>query len=422
MLCAVYTRQSVRSEGDLTSCEVQREMCLRFAKARGFRVSRESFDDEGISGENLERPALQRLLSAVRAGLVGAVIVHPLDRLSRRVRDCSALLEEFKEHNVRLYLAAMPELSDGAADTLMLNILSAFAEFEREMIASRIQDTRAGLVERGRRIAGVTPFGYTSDKSTKQLAPVESEANVVRELFRWVAEGMLPREVARMAAERGWKTRVGRPWTARQVLETVANPVYIGCFRSAKRMRPGTHEPIVAQELFDRCAAAVAARRTSPAGSRVRREWSPLAGKVRCARCGKAMGIRVTVNGPRRYVYFRCRTADAGSVPCTGTQVRAFDLEETVRSVLKEPACAFPRRRGRPTRAAVTLYSLGQILPLLDSKSEREFFREAVHEVTWNADTRGIRLTLNLNALTEGRPQPIRMVTSVCKLDPAYRS
>jgi DNA invertase Pin-like site-specific DNA recombinase len=147
MLCAVCTRQSVRSEGDLTSCEVQREMCWRFAKARGFRVSRESFDDEGISGATLERPALQRPLSAVRTGSVAAVIVHRLDRLSRRVRDCAALLEEFKAHNVRLYNAAMPELSNGAADTLMLNIQSAFAEFERDMIASRRRATS------GRRLA-----------------------------------------------------------------------------------------------------------------------------------------------------------------------------------------------------------------------------------------------------------------------------
>jgi DNA invertase Pin-like site-specific DNA recombinase len=51
----------VRSEGDLTSCDVQREMCLRFANARGLRVSGERFDDEGISGATIDRPALQRL-------------------------------------------------------------------------------------------------------------------------------------------------------------------------------------------------------------------------------------------------------------------------------------------------------------------------------------------------------------------------
>lgn len=417
MLCAVYTRQSVRGEGDLTSCDVQREMCLRFAKARGLRVSGERFDDEGISGATLERPALQQLLSAVRAGMVGAIVVHRMDRLSRRVRDCSALLEEFQAHNVRLFIAAMPELANGAADTLMLNILSAFAEFERDMIASRIRDTRAGLIARGRRIAGVTPFGYTSDKKTKQLAPEASEAEVVRELFRLIADGALPRKVARMAAERGWRTRAGGMWTARQILDTVANPVYLGCFRSAERTRPGTHEAIVDEDLFNRCAGAIAARRTSPAGSRVHREWSHLAGKVRCARCGKVMGVRVTVNGPRRYVYFRCRTASPGSGPCKGTQVRAFDIEETVRSILMDPGRAFPRKRGRPARAAVALYSLRQFLPLLDPHGEREFIREVVQEVAWNADARAIRLALNLKALAEELP----VVMCVCRLDPEYR-
>jgi hypothetical protein len=57
----------------------------------------------------------------------------------------------------------------------------------------------------------------------------------------------------------------------------------------------------VDEDLFDRCAAAIAARRTSPAGSPIHREWSHLDGKVRCARCGKVMGIR-----------FRCRTASPG--------------------------------------------------------------------------------------------------------------
>jgi hypothetical protein len=206
-------------------------------------------------------------------------------------------------------------------------------------------------------------------------------------------------------------------WTARQILDTIANPVYLGCFRSPEGTRPGTHEAIVDEDLFDRRAATIAARRTSPAGSRIHREWSHLAGKVRCARCGKVMSIRVTASGPRRYVYFRCRTASPGSAPCKGTQVRAFDIEETVRSILTDPGQAFPRKRGRPTRAAAALYSLGQLLPLLEPKGERAFIWETVQDVVWNADTRAIRLALNLKALSEDLP----LVTSVCRLDLAYR-
>lgn len=219
-----------------------------FRKGEGLRVSDERFDDEGISGTTIERPALQRLLSLVRSGAIGAVIVHWLDRLSRRVRDCSELLEEFKVRKVHLFIAAMPELVGGAADTLMLNILSAFAEFERDMIASRIRDSRAGLVARGRRIASVTPFGYASDKRTKQLAPVASEADVIRKFFRSVAGGVLPREVAGAANEKGWKTRGGRQWTTRQVLDVVSNPVYVGRFRTSEGTRAGTHAALVDED------------------------------------------------------------------------------------------------------------------------------------------------------------------------------
>lgn len=108
---------------------------------------------------------------------------------------------------------------------------------------------------------------------------------------------------------------------------------------------------------------------------------------MRCALRGKAISIRETATGPRRSAHFRCRMADAGGAPCTGTQVRAIHIDETVRSVLKEPGSAFPSRRGRPTRPAVRPRSPGGSLPLLDPTAERKFLREAVREVIWNADT-----------------------------------
>jgi site-specific DNA recombinase len=124
---------------------------------------------------------------------------------------------------VELRGAAMPELAGGAFDTLLLNLLSCFAEFERELIASRISDRRAGLISRGRKIAGRTPYGYSADRGTKQLIPRPEEAGIVRELFELILSGVLPSQVEGIAADRGWQTRNGRPWTARQVLDTVSN-------------------------------------------------------------------------------------------------------------------------------------------------------------------------------------------------------
>lgn len=80
-----------------------------------------------------------------------------------------------------------------------------------------------------------------------ELAP--KRRYVSRELFDLISSGVLPSEVERIAADRKWRTRNGRPWTARQVLETVSNPVYTGRFRAASGTRQGVHEPIVSTRL-----------------------------------------------------------------------------------------------------------------------------------------------------------------------------
>ncbi|MDP3001018.1 MAG: recombinase family protein [Bryobacterales bacterium] len=426
--CAVYTRQSVKTEGDLTSCEAQRQMCVDFVRSAGcpaYRLLDERFDDNGESGASLNRPAMQRLLAALRSGRVDVVVVHRLDRLSRRVADCTALLEEFRESGVELRIAAMPELAGGAFDTLLLNLLACFAEFERELIASRISDRRAGLILRGRRIAGRTPYGYSADRMTKQLIPTPDEAAIVRELFELISSGVPPSQVERIAADRRWQTRNGRPWTARQVLDTVSNPAYTGRFRAASGTRPAVHEPIVSQDTFKRCADAVAARRTGTSGPRQHRMWSILQGKVRCARCGELMGIHTNSRGSVRYVSFRCRRAAVGRTPCAGTQVRVFDIDHQVESIFRAPAESLSPRRGRPPLWLATIHALSQVFSILNVTAQHRLVGDAVKEVIWKSDSGRIRISFNEAALVRYSEQllgfPHEVVMSVCRPGHGYQ-
>ena len=392
----------MKTEGDLTSCEVQRQMCVDFIRSAGrpaYRPLDERFDDEGESGSSLNRPAMQRLLALARSGRVDVVVVQRLDRLSRRVADCTALLEEFRELGVELRIAAMPELGGGALDRLLLNMLSSFAEFERELIAGRISDRRAGLISRGRRIAGRTPYGYSADRGTKQLIPQPEEAAIVRELFELISSGALPSEVERIAADRGWQTRNGRHWTARQVLDTVSNPVYTGHFRAASGTRPGGHELIVSQDTFQRCANAIAARRTRTGGWRQRRIWSTLQGKVRCARCGELMGIHTNSRGCVRYVSFKCRRAAVGGTPCAGTQVRVFDIDYQVETIFRNPAESLPTRRGRRPVWLAALHALSQVFPTLNVAAQHRLVGDAVKEVVWDSSSGRLRVSFNEAAL-----------------------
>ena len=94
-----------------------------------------------------------------------------MDRLARSVFACSDLLREFRRFGVGLVVATAPELGGSAQDGFMLNILASFAEFERELIAGRIAESRARLKARGLRVAGALPFGYDADPHSKQLIP-----------------------------------------------------------------------------------------------------------------------------------------------------------------------------------------------------------------------------------------------------------
>jgi DNA invertase Pin-like site-specific DNA recombinase len=229
--CAIYTRQSVSSSDSLSSGEVQYEACRLYLDTQrelGRTLLPERFDDDGYCGASLDRPAPNRLLALIRRGAIDQVIVHRLDRLSRNVRHCVTLLDEFRRLEIGLSIVTAPELWHSAQDNLMLNIMASFAEFEREMIAARIADSRAQLKERHLRFAGAVPVGSDSDRRTKQLVPNPMEAEIVRWMFAEAASGKRPAEIATNATARRFRTKANGPWIARQVVATLRNPVYVG--------------------------------------------------------------------------------------------------------------------------------------------------------------------------------------------------
>ena len=84
--CAVYTRQSAASDDDLSSCDVQYEICsayVRSQRSEGWHLVGERFDDNGFLGATHDRPALTRLRELVRKREIDAVVIHRMDRLAR---------------------------------------------------------------------------------------------------------------------------------------------------------------------------------------------------------------------------------------------------------------------------------------------------------------------------------------------------
>src|SRR5579871_1567881 len=136
--CAIYTRKSSEEglEQDFNSLDAQREACASFIasqKREGWDVVGEMYDDGGVSGATMERPAFQRLLSHVGAGKIDVVVVYKVDRLTRSLPDFAKIVDIFDKHSVSFVSVTQQFNTTSSMGRLTLNILLSFAQFEREV-------------------------------------------------------------------------------------------------------------------------------------------------------------------------------------------------------------------------------------------------------------------------------------------------
>ena len=127
--CAIYTRKSTEHNLDLefNSLDAQREACEAYIKSQaheGWRLVPDRYDDGGLSGASLDRPALQKLLADVRAGNINTVVVYKVDRLTRSLADFAKLVELFDQHGVSFVSITQSFNTTSSMGRLTLNCCS----------------------------------------------------------------------------------------------------------------------------------------------------------------------------------------------------------------------------------------------------------------------------------------------------------
>ena len=152
--CAIYTRKSTEHNLDLAfnSLDAQREACEAYIKSQaheGWSLIPTSFDDGGLSGASLDRPALQKLLDLVRAKKIDVIVVYKVDRLTRSLADFAKLVELFDAHEVSFVSVTQSFNTTSSMGRLTLNVLLSFAQFEREVIGERVRDKVAASKRKG---------------------------------------------------------------------------------------------------------------------------------------------------------------------------------------------------------------------------------------------------------------------------------
>jgi DNA invertase Pin-like site-specific DNA recombinase len=410
--CAVYTRKSTEEGLDraFNTLDAQREACEAFIasqRAEGWTLVRDRYDDGGFSGGSLDRPALQRLLADIEAGLIDVVVVYKIDRLSRSLMDFAKLVEVFDAHEVTFVSVTQSFNTTTSMGRLTLNILLSFAQFEREVIGERIRDKVAASKARGMWMGGKVPLGYRVEN--RKLIPAEDEAARVHRVFTLFAETGSGVETVRRLQAAGITAKSGRPLDKGDVYKILNLRTYLGEVVHKGFIYPGEHEAIVPRELWDRVHTILQVSPRKRAAANRQQEPALLKGLI-FGTDGRALSPTHARKRGRLYRYYVAQRVLKGEADDSIVRrISAAEIEGAVmvqlRAMLLQPEIVvgawqagrhdIPDLTERDVREA-----LGQLTPLWDElfpAEQQRIVRLLVERVTVGLD--GADITLRVAGL-----------------------
>ncbi len=415
-IAAIYARVSTTDQADKGySLPTQLEACQAMARQEGYAVPDTHVFVDDYTGTSLNRPQFTQLRDLVRQRLVQAVLVHDLDRLSRKLAHQLLLSDEFEQAGVVLRIVTMPEGTKTPEAQLLSNVHGIIAEYERAKILERTARGRrgraqAGYVPYGRRTLGYVyvkhadqgdyydqekgicrACGQKGDKGACYVVHPEESALVQRIFQLYVAGGLAQDAIAaRLTAEGVPTPGERRPGPARRlpagvwhqstVADILRNTAYIGTLYDGKTQNlPGKSNPdkktrhrvlprdqwiavpvpaIIPDDTFH-AAQALMTRNRHQARRNRKHAYLLVGGRLRCGQCRRAMTGETGHDRQARYRCGRKTYQDVGGVH-TRRSVLASEVESrgwsAVERALNNPALIAAelerRREGTSTQQA----------------------------------------------------------------------
>lgn len=348
---AIYLRKSRMEEGLATDEVLAKHQKTLYDYAKSNHIHILSEYPEVVSGESLyARPQMLKLLQDVEDGQYDAVLCMDLDRLSRgRMKDQGIILDAFRESNT---LIITPEKIYNLADEIdeeYAELKTFISRREYKIITKRLRRGLQMSIQDGCYVANA-PYGYRKTIVDRKptLEIYEPEAKFVRMMFELYATGCGCVAVARHVNALGAKPHRSSEFSRNSVAKILRNPTYIGkiVWNQKKHIRKGSkgnvkhitiyqprdqwtitegiHPPIIEKELFDVVQKILEKRYQPPRNDGTVK--SPLAGLVKCAKCGQNMQRMVMKNTP----YLLCTKAGC----CCSAQFHL--VEDEILSSLNE--------------------------------------------------------------------------------------
>lgn len=273
--CAIYLRVSTEMQVDGFSLDGQRNTLKRYAEREGMIV-KEIYEDAGKSGKSIEgRPAFQKMLTDIKGGLlIDYILVYKLSRFGRNAADILNSLELIQSYDINLIATEEGIDSSQTSGKLLISVLSAVSEIERENIIEQTMNGRREKARQGGWNGGFAPYGY--ELVNGKLIINEYEAAQVRTIFDLYANTSLGYNgVAKEMNLRGTKIKrqngTNEYWGVTTICRILDNPVYIGKIAFGRRtkekikgtrdeyrtihakdyiLEDGQHEAIISEDIW----------------------------------------------------------------------------------------------------------------------------------------------------------------------------
>lgn len=319
---ALYCRLS-RDDGNQISMSIenQRQFLLDYVAERGWRVY-DIYVDDGFTGTNFDRPEFKRMIKDSENGKIDCIITKDLSRLGRNYVQSGYYTEEyFIEHGVR-FIAVNDNVDTAEENNDIAAFHHVLNEFYPKQVSKKVRQVRRTSAQQGKFMNSQAPYGYMKSPQDKHVLIIDDDAaKIVRRIFSEFIAGDSMRSIAdRLNCDgidsprfyhykkRGKVNPLVKEknhWNSSSISQLMKNQVYIGNMVQGKRqvvsfktkrrkvvspedwiIVPNTHEPIIAEDVWDRAQQRF--ELSSPRAKRVRRtgELSLFSGILKCANCG----------------------------------------------------------------------------------------------------------------------------------------
>ena len=377
--CYLYTRVSTSMQVDGYSLDAQKDKLRKYAEFQDMTVVRE-YSDEGKSGKNVEgRPEFLKMLRDIEEGKDGVsfVLVFKLSRFGRNAADVLTSLQRMQDFGVNLI--CVEDVIDSSKDSgkLMISVLSAVAEIERENILVQTMEGRKQKAREGKWIGGFAPYGYKLENGELRIA--EDEAEVIRVIFdKYIHTIMGVSKIAQWLNAHDYKKKKRQnntldAFSASFVKGVLDNPVYCGKLAYGRRhnekiqgtrnqyhivkqdeymLYDGAHEAIVSEMDWQMAHQKRAINGVKQEKTHSLEHEHILSGILCCPVCGA--GMYGNVNRKRKkdgttyrdYFYYQCKhrkAVDGHSCDYRkqwGEDVIDSAVEEVIRKLVQNPKFA----------------------------------------------------------------------------------